>query len=194
MTEENQDVDHTSDDSLPSDADVGSEDGQQEADADGDSKDVENLSLSELNELTGKKFPNKDAALKSISDTFSHVGKSKEQAKKEAEEEMKSGEDYVSQEELNTKLFFLQNPNHDRELAEALAVKNGISPQEATETEKYKEIHSALESKNESEQKDTVLESNTRRSASSGKNKEAFEKAKKSGKTEDWAEVLRERE
>ena len=189
MTEENHNADPTSEESLSSESDVDSEDGQSEADADGDSKGA--IPLDKLEEMTGKEFPSEEAALKSITDTFSHVGKQKEQVKDEVKEE----DDLVTKDEFETELFFERNPDHkeNREIIEALADKYDTTPADVIDSDAYQNVTGGSESANNSEQEDTVLQSDSRRSAASGSEEDTFERAQESGRTRDWAEVLKER-
>src|SRR5438105_10215182 len=59
----------TTDQSLAQGADVTPGDG-----SGADSQNVESLTLDELNQVLGKNFPSKEAALKSVKDTYSYVG------------------------------------------------------------------------------------------------------------------------
>jgi predicted lactoylglutathione lyase len=190
MTDENQDADPTSDSALSSEDDVASEDGQNEADADGDSKDGSSF-VDEVEAITGKEFPSEEAARKAVEDTFSHVGKQKEQVK----DEVKKEENFVTEDEFRTELFFERNPDHqeNREIIEALADKYDAEPSDVVEMDAYQKVRGGSESQNDSEQEDKVMDSDSRRSASTSSADETFEKAKESGSTEDWAKVLQAR-
>ena len=110
-----------------------------------DSSATDSLTLEELNEITGKNYKDKDSALKSIKDMNSQAGKAANlegQIKAAKQDpEVSSDELATLREELNqTKLevFYSQNPDANRELLETIAKANGLSPQEAMNTDLYK--------------------------------------------------------
>ena len=104
------------------------------------------LSLAEINELTGMSYKDKETALKSIKDMKSQAGKAAdlEGKLKTAMEAAGNGEN-AEVNELREKLnrleqdaFYSQNPDVNRELAETIAQAKGITPQEAIESDLYK--------------------------------------------------------
>ncbi|WP_165962072.1 hypothetical protein, partial [Acinetobacter baumannii] len=77
---------------------------------------VEALSLAEINANLGKNFPNKDAAIKAFKDTFSYVGKKKEDIEKEVRANLATSDEITK---LSQKLdavekerFFDKNPQY----------------------------------------------------------------------------------
>ena len=122
------------------------------------------ISLEDLNKLFGKKFPNRETALKSIGDTYSYVGKKKEDVKKEVEAELAS---IQSLDELNKRIaqmekerFFDQNPQYksQRKLIEKL----GSNPAEVVNLPEFKEVYEKVVGYESLSSKKTVLESNPR--------------------------------
>lgn len=115
--------------------------------ATGNSQDTQvnadSLSLAEINEITGMSYKDKDTALKSIKDMKSQAGKAADLEGK-LKVAAAAGDDakYADlQEQLNqTKLevFYSQNPEVNKELVETIAKANGITPQEAINTDLYK--------------------------------------------------------
>lgn len=100
-------------------------------------KEVQSLSLDELNTILGKKFSSKESALKSIKDTYGFVGKRKQDAKEEI-----SKEDFIPRSEFETILFYDKNPDvaKHREVIDAYAKANGISAREASEVPALKSL------------------------------------------------------
>lgn len=120
----------------------------------------DNLSLAEINEITGMSYKDKETALKSIKDMKSQAGKAADlEGKLKAASENGDDARYNElQEQLNqTKLevFYSQNPDVNRELVETIAKANGITPQEAVNTDLYKNTATAPK-------KRTVATSNNR--------------------------------
>lgn len=106
---------------------------------------ADTLSLAEINEITGMEYKDKETALKSIKDMKSQAGKAADlegKIKAAKADPESTNEDVASlREELNqTKLevFYSQNPDVNKELVETIAKANGISPQEAINTDLYK--------------------------------------------------------
>jgi hypothetical protein len=91
-------------------------------------QEAEALTLEQLNAITGKKFPTREAALKSIADTYKFVGKRKEDVAREVETK-----DFISRAEFETSMFYKDNPAlaQHRDVIDAFAKANGISAIEA---------------------------------------------------------------
>lgn len=122
-------------------------------------KSVDALSLSELNEHLGKEFPTKDAALKSIKDTYSHVGK----RTADIENEMKD-KGYMTIEKAEEMFFLRDNPQHaeNKTILEAIAAKEGITISEAAKTESYSKLFENSAKFVEHESNQSVMDSNPR--------------------------------
>lgn len=120
------------------------------------------MSLQEMNDYLGKNYPSKEAALKSIKDTFSYVGKKKESVVKEALDEDR----YISREQYEKDMFFSKNPDYSsdsvKKVLESISKAEGISITDASQTEAFKEVFGAVKGFSESQNLKTVLESNPR--------------------------------
>lgn len=138
---------------------------------------TDSLTLAEINEITGMSYKDKDSALKSIKDMKSQAGKAAdlEGKVKAAQADPNTSNELLAklQDELNqTKLevFYSKHPDANKELIETIAKANGISPQEAMESELYKNTVTAPS-------KRTVADSNNR-VASGGTDKQFDPKGK----------------
>lgn len=120
--------------------------------------EVSNLTLQELNSLLGKNFKDKDTALKSLKDTYSYVGKRKEDIIKE----VSSNNQNVVQElkEIKDNLFFKDHP----ELASYRKAyeKVGGNPEEFFNSEEFKPIFEKAKGFDENQKLKSVLISNPR--------------------------------
>lgn len=129
---------------------------------------ADGMTLSELNQHLGKNFPNRDSALKAIKDTFSYVGKKKEDVKKEMLSEVKNDEriDLLAKElsEERRERFYDRNPQYTslRKVIE----KIGGNPVDVVNSEEFKEIYTKVSGYDETQKLKTVLESNPRLSSS----------------------------
>lgn len=127
---------------------------------------VDALSLAELNQLLGRQFKDRDAALKSIQDTYKFAttrvndiaGKMDETTKGE----LKRLNDTV--ETQNREMFYIQNPQYapHRKLIDSL----GKNPGEVVTSDTFKETFVKLEEHGKTVKLRTVLESNPRLAAS----------------------------
>lgn len=122
--------------------------------------DASQLSLSELNTLTGKQYTSKESALKSIKDTFSYVGMKKEDIAKEIASS--SNNDAVTKElaSIRKDMFYKDNPDYApyRNLIE----KVGGTPAEVVNSAEFKDVFTKAKGYDESAKLKTVLESNPR--------------------------------
>lgn len=138
---------------------------------------VEALSLEELNSALGKPYTSKEAALKSLKDTFSFVGKRKEDimselASKQAEALSKTESVVEKVSKLERELWYRDHPEYTeyRKIIE----KIGGNPQDVVNSEEFKVIFAKAKGFDETQKLRTVLESNPRIAAA----KETFQKAK----------------
>lgn len=143
---------------------------------------VEALSLEELNSALGKTYSNKEAALKSLKDTFAFVGKRKEDvvselAAKQAEALSKADSVVEKVSRLERELWYRDNPDYAgyRKIIE----KIGGNPQDVVNSEEFKEVFTKAKGFDETQKLRTVLESNPRIAAA----KETFQKAKEAMET-----------
>lgn len=127
---------------------------------------VDNLSLDELNKLTGREFKSKDMALKSIKDTFDFATTRKtdiynQVAAAQTEEARKTAESLAA---TQKELFYLQKPEFApyRDLIGSL----GPNPAEVVNSAIFKETFAKLSEHEKTSKLKTVLESNPRLAAS----------------------------
>lgn len=139
----------------------------------------DSLTLAEVNAFLGKDFKDKETALKAVKDTFSYVGKKKE----DIERDILASQDITK---LSTELssirkdmFFKDNPQYaeHRKLIEKL----GSNPSEVVNSEEFKGIFTKAEGFDKTQKLKTVLESNPRLSSSSDSLKKASETLIKEG-------------
>lgn len=128
------------------------------------------LTLEELNSTLGKNFPTKEAALKSVKDTFSYVGKKLEDVKKEVVTEVKASEatEKLAKEleEMRKERFYDKNPQYADPSLRKLIEASGQKPDEFVNTPEFKDIFTRVSGYDESQKLKTVLESNPRLSSS----------------------------
>jgi len=122
------------------------------------------LTLKEINELTGMSYKDKDSALKSIKDMKSQAGKAADLEGKlkaaatdgngnQSDEAINELKEQLNQ--LQTANFYANHPDADRDLVETIAKANGITREEALDTDLYKKTVAAPE-------KRTIAGSNNR--------------------------------
>ena len=118
---------------------------------------AENLDLSEINSLLGKDFPTKEAALKSIKDTYSHVGKRQD----DAETDLKK-DGYMTKQQAEEMFFFHDKPEHaeNKSILEAIASKEGITVSQAAESDSYQKLFKGSAKFEEHQSKQSVMDSN----------------------------------
>ena len=178
-------------DPITDDLDVESADGEDEAVSEDvteekDTAEIADLSLEDINKTLGKDFPSKEAALKSIKDTYSYVGKKKE---KIAEEVKPSPDNFVTKDQYEADVFFAQNSDLSdvRSIIEAKAKAEGVSVKEAAKAEDITKVIEAVKSQSESQEAKNVLESNSRISDKDSDYQKDFATAQATG---DWSEFL----
>lgn len=148
----------------------------------------EALTLSELNSALGKNFTSKDAAIKAYKDTFSFVGRRKEEIKNELKAEIQndSKTDALAREleEMRKERFFDKNPDLApyREAYE----KVGGSPEEFFNSPAIKPIIEKAKGYDETQKLRTVLESNPRIASS----KDNLTKAREMQRTQGHSEAV----
>lgn len=155
-------------------------------------QEVEALTLEQLNAALGKQFKSKDAALKSIQDTFKYVGKKKEDVADEV-----SKKDFVSREEFETILFYKDNPEvaKHREVIDAFAKANKITAQEAVGHASLKSLIESASGFEKVQQTKSVMTSSPRLKAVTDISKKALDAVKNgdlSGRDSLVVQMLRE--
>lgn len=119
--------------------------------------DASNLTLEELNSKLGKEFQTKESALKAISDTFSYVGKKKEDIAKELKD---NGGDFVSRDEFLQEQFYSKNPEYAP--YKNIIQKIDKDPTKAIQDETFKSIFEKASNFEKIETSKSVLHSNPR--------------------------------
>lgn len=149
---------NTSEDTLGGESQLNS--APVESTVNNESQPVENLTLSEMNQHLGKDFKDKDTALKALKDTFSYVGKKKEDILKEFQS--LNNTDALAKEikQIKENSFYKDNPNFApyRELIGKL----GENPEEAVQLPSFKAVFEKAQGYDESTQLKTVLQSSPR--------------------------------
>jgi hypothetical protein len=158
------------------------------ADNDFNQESSDALTLEELNSYLGKNFKTKESALKSFKDTFSYVGKRKEEI---AGEVVKGSniEDVNRQlQELRDENWFAKNNQFELYKETILAMrKDGQSLNEVVESLAFKGIYERAKSYDEAESQKSVLHSNPKLGLIKSKTEKAsqylaeYNKAKLSG-------------
>jgi len=125
---------------------------------------AEALTLDELNATLGKKFTSREAALKSLKDTFSYVGKKKEDIAPKIDPNQ-----YISRDQYETDMFYSQNPDLSkpeiRKVIDSMAKAEGLRPKDVVELDLFKSIYSKVKGYDESQNLRSVLETNPRLSS-----------------------------
>lgn len=128
------------------------------------------ISLAELNQMLGKSFPTKEAALKSIVDTQSFVGKRKEDIVKEyiAQTTDTDATNKLSKqiEDMRKDNFYRDNPQYATPEVRALIDKLGNSPAEVVNQADFKAFFEKAKGFDEIQKSRNVLDSNPRLASS----------------------------
>lgn len=140
----------------------------------GGASSVENvpagLTLAELNQHLGKNFPTKETALKALSDTFSYVGKKKEDIEREVRAglatETQTNELAAEISKMRTDMFYKDNPQFAEANVRKFIESTGKSPTEVVNTPEFKAIFEKVAGYDESQKLRTVLETNPRLTSS----------------------------
>lgn len=146
---------------------------------------VEALSLAEINKHLGKNFPTKESALKALSDTFSYVGKKKEDIEKEVRSAVQA-DDRISKlaQELEAERkerFFDRNPQYADPAVRKIIETIGGNPSDVVNREEFKTIFEKVSGYDKSTKLKTVLESNPRITSSRDNLTKASEIVQKTG-------------
>ncbi len=138
-----------------------------------------------ISETTGKQFKTREEALKSVKDTFSYVGKKKEDIVKEVvQTPAVDTTKFVSREEFDEATFYAANPDYKshKDLINALRKGTGQSLSEVVNREDFKSLYSKAKAHDEVESAKSVLQSNPRLGAVTDKFSQA-KKANQEGNT-----------
>lgn len=142
------------------------------------------MNLEELNRFLGKDFKSKDAALKSIKETFNYVGKVGQKQPVANSSEV---------EDMKRELFFVKNPTLEkhRELLEAVAVKNNVPLQEAAQLDSFKSYVDKADGYEQTQAAKSVLQSNPKLGAVRDSMQEARDLVKQASQSGDPFEAAR---
>lgn len=145
---------------------------------------VGELSLKEINETLGQNFPDKETAKKALKDTFSYVGKKKEDIMKEVSGNMPELQKQIG--EMKENLFYKDHPEYTAH--RALISKLGSNPEVVVQMPEFKAIFEQADGYVKSQNLRTVLESNPR--IASSRDKFAQAKTALEGGNREEAETL----
>jgi hypothetical protein len=154
------------DEFVTSEESLAGEDNVASADGSAADSNAANLSLEELNQVLGKNFPSKEAALKSVKDTFNYVG-SVGQLQKELKDLKSStpGADVTEkvtslEQRLKETEFYSEHP--DLKEHKDLIRKFGSDPAQAVADPEFQKVLTAVKTAAESEKSKSVIHSNSR--------------------------------
>ena len=166
--------------SLPGAQDVGASDGKSEAVGSESAKSF----AKQVSELLGKDFVDDESAAKAIKDTFSYVGKKREQIAEEVKRNDIDMSKFVPREQYEEDQFFAKHPEYSelKSIIRDGARANNVSVDKYTETEAFKTLFGKVSGFEEVQKKKSVLESNPRLGMASDKAKTAVEKIRESSK------------
>ena len=158
------------------------------ASTDGD-KAVDNIESKEsikdiLGEELGKDFKTDEAALKAVKDTFSYVGKKKEDIKDEVKQEAPT-DDFVSRKEFEEATFYAKHPEYEPYKGIIGALKNATENtlDEVVKADDFKAVYEKATAHDESEKSKSVLQTNPRLGKVTDKMTQAKEAAAKGDTT-----------
>jgi hypothetical protein len=122
---------------------------------------VEALTLDELNAFTGKNFPTKESALKSIKDTYKAVVQRPQVPQSVPQIDPNQ---YVSRSEFEQASFYANNPDYKThsELISALAAQSGKPLHEVVQMDSFKTVFEKVKAADAIEQSKSVLHTNPR--------------------------------
>ncbi len=153
-----QEEEHITDQSLSEEVDVASTDG--EAAGSAEAQDV--ITLQDVEQTLGKKFPDKASALKSWKDTYSYVGKKNPQPA--TSQPAVDTSNFVSKEQYEEDMWFAshQDLSEHRTLIRALKKETGKSYSELMEHPEFKPLIEAKKAQAEAANSKSVIHGNSR--------------------------------
>jgi len=143
---------------ITDDADVTSTDGEEAVEG---NPSEDNSIAKTLSEVLGKEFKDDATALKAVKDTFSYVGKKREQVAEEVKNEVDTS-NLVTKEQYLNDMFYAKNPQHEplRDVIDSMAKAKGQSVAEVIESDPYKKVFESHTGYQESQSAKSVLETN----------------------------------
>lgn len=153
ITEETVD---TPSEALPSDAELGSVDGEETVTGNDapEAEAADAISLKELNEQLGRNYKDKDSAIKSLKDTRKAATQKVEQAEV-AKVDPSLAEEIKALKEDN---FYTNNPEY--KAMRPLISKMGDSPSEVVQTDEFKTVFEQVQGYQKNQESKSVLETN----------------------------------
>lgn len=173
---------------LPGDAHVTSPDGVAAA----VSSDA--LTLDELNRRLGKEFPDVQSAMKALTDTFSYVGKKKEDIAAEVRRELSANipqtpapasQDNAKIQSLETRLFYTENPQYKGYEALINSMGGEKNPAEVVNSDVFKDVFSKVKAADASDSRRSVVTSSPHLAQAKSVTDEAVRVANARGSTVD---------
>lgn len=150
---------YITDQTIPEEVDVASPDGQAADSNLSQEMPQDAITLEEIEQVLGKKFPNKETALKSWKDTYSYVGKKSEPAPAPVQQ---SADNFVSKEQYEEDMWFAAHPDvaDQKTLVRALKKETGKTLDEVLELPELKPLLEAK--KAQAENSKSVIHGNSR--------------------------------
>lgn len=124
------------------------------------------ITLEELNTLTGKQFPTKEAALKSIKDTQSYVGMKVEDVEKRLQANSQTETLAKELAEMRKERFFDKNPQYADDNTRKIIERVGGNPADVVSSPEFKAVFEKVQGFDETQKLKTVLDSNPRLASS----------------------------
>lgn len=136
----------------------------------GNTANGDNMTLAEINAALGKNFPTKEAAMKSVKDTFSYVGKKIDDIKTEVKQEIGNDNriDTLAKELQTERIerFYDRNPQYADPSIRKFIESTGKNPAEVVNSKEFVDIFAKVTGFEETQRLKTVLESNPRLNSS----------------------------
>lgn len=167
--------------------------------AGGDAAVDSGLTLAEINSALGKDFKDKDSALKAFKDTFSFVGKRKEDIEAQVRASIQndggdartaSGDSALQStvKSLQNDLFYTKNPQY-QEYSDVIASMGG-NPAEVVESPAFKKVFEKAQVADKVAAQRSVVSSNSRLAENKTHVQKAIETANATRSVERTAEVM----
>jgi hypothetical protein len=115
-----------------------------------------------LSKELGKDFPSDEAALKAVKDTFSYVGKKKEDVAKEVAQT--NTKDFVSRAEFEEATFYAKHPEYEnyKGIISSLKATSNKPLSEVVKDENFKAVYDKAVAFDKTEKSKSILQTNPR--------------------------------
>lgn len=166
-------IDLNPSDTVPGVVDVATPAGSEN----GSNVSSDTLSLSEIQNITGRKYSSLEDARKGLKETYTYVGKKQETVKPMDTSNFASKEEIAQLKEEN---WYARHPEHEalREVISALSLKTGKPLEEVITLDSYKQVYDKTQGYDKIQSAKSVLESNPRLNATHSKMSEAKDMVK----------------